>query len=149
MAKKEKTTLELYKSYKHKKFGCLIAKWISIITPYVVIGAVNFNEYFTEYNGVKMSFGCVLACLVGGFAIFNEVKETDKKTANVIKWAIAFGLVYFFSSILQDLVLIIGCGLAGQVVGTGFELGAENFKDKQDILYKATINAKANADVKI
>lgn len=142
----EKTTLELYKSFKTRKFTCLIGKWLSIISPFVVIGIVNFNEYFVEYNGTRMSIGCILAALVAGVAIYNEAKENNKKTANVVKWAIAFGLVYFFSAILQDLVLIVGCGFAGQVVGTGFELGYENYKDKLDLVYKAGINAKANAE---
>lgn len=146
MAKENKTTLELYKSFKHRKFACLLGKWISIISPFVVIGIVNFNEYFVQYDGVKMSLGCILAAFVAGFAIFNEVKETNKKTANVVKWAIAFGLVYFFSAILQDLVLIVGCGTAGQVVGTGFKLGYENYNDKIDIMSKAITNAKANSE---
>lgn len=146
MAQQDKTTLELYKSFKHKKFACLLGKWISIITPFVVIGIVNFNEYFTEYNGFKMSIGCSLAALVGGFAIYQNVREDNKKVANVIKWAIAFGLVYFFSSILQDLVLIVGCGFAGQVVGAGFELGFENYIEKMNIVYKANMNAQANKE---
>lgn len=144
--KEEKTTLELYKSYKHKRFGCLIGKWVSIISPFVILGIVNFNEYFTEYNGTKMSIGCILAALVAGIAIYGEIKEENKKIASVFKWAIAFGLVYFFNSILQDLLLIVGCGFAGQVVGTGFEYASNNFADKEKILYKAVTNAKANSE---
>lgn len=138
-----KTTLELYKSFKHKKFACLIGKWLSVISPFIVIGIVNFNDYFTEYNGYRLSIGCVLAMLVGGYAIYCQARDVDKKVASVIKWGIAFGLVYFFSSILQDLVLIVGCGFAGQVVGAGFDIGFDIYKEKTDLVYKASINSKA------
>lgn len=145
MAKQEdKTTLELYKSFKHRKFACLLGKWLSIISPFVAIGIVNFNDYFTEYNGIKMSIGCTLAMAVAGIAIYQNVKDDNKKVANVIKWGLAFGLAYFFSSILQDLVLILGCGFAGQVVGAGFDVGMENYTDKMNILYRANIQAQAN-----
>lgn len=138
-----KTTLELYKSFKRKKFACLLGKWLSVISPFIVIGIVNFNDYFTEYNGTKMSIGCILACLVGGYAIYCQAKDTDKKIASVIKWGIAFGLVYFFSSILNDLVLIVGCGFAGQVVGTGFDVGYDVYKEKTQLVLNAGLNGKA------
>ena len=149
--KKELTSEQLYSSFKHKRWGCFIGKWISIVSPFIAIGAVNFNEYFTEYNGIHMSFGCTLALVVMGFAMWSNIKANDdnpntKRIKNIVKWGIAWGLIYFFSSILQDLVLIVGCGFAGQVVGCGFDVASEIYKTKEEIVYEANVNAKAKID---
>ena len=137
------TSVEKYKRMRRRNIECKSAKWVSILSPYFIIGAVNFNEYFTEYNGVKMSLGCVLACVVAGIAIMNETKGKDSKINGIVGWAVAFALIYLMSSILNDLLLIVGCGFIGQLVGKGFELGGENYEAKAKILYKANVEAEA------
>lgn len=129
--KKQLTTVQKYVKARNLKYTFLGAKWMSIITPYIVIGAVNFEEYFTEVNGLKMSFGCMLACLVAGIAIFNETKKQENKQINgIMGWAIALALAWLFSSILNDLVMILAWGLVGQIIGAGWQLAADNEKLK-------------------
>lgn len=146
MAKKkfnELTPVEKYKRLRSQGYTCLAMKWVSILSPYLIIGIVNFEEYFVESNGVKMSIGCVLAMIVAGISIANETKE-NKKINGIVGWAIAFALAIFFQAILQDLVLILGCGLVGQLVGAGFELGSNIQLEKADLYKKANIQAEAN-----
>ena len=142
MAKKKKEFISAEKYIKFRNIGytCLAMKWVSILSPYLIIGIVNFEDYFQEASGVKMSLGCVLALIVAGISVANETKE-NKKISGLVGWAIAFALVYFFQSILQDLLLIIGCGLIGQLVGAGFELGAETNLEKAALYRKANIQA--------
>lgn len=147
MAKRKKfnelTPVEKYKRLRNQGYTCLAMKWVSILSPYLIIGAVNFEDYFQEANGIKMSMGCILAAIVAGIAISNETKD-NKKINGIVGWVIAFALVYFFQSILQDLLLIVGCGLIGQLVGAGFEIGADSQLEKADIYKKANIHAEAN-----
>ena len=145
MAKKKKrelTSAEKYVKCRNSGYVCLGMKWLSILSPYIVIGAINFDEYFQETSGVKMSLGCILALIVAGISVANETKE-NKKVSGLVGWAIAFALIYFFQSILQDLLLIVGCGFVGQLVGAAFELGAESKLEKAELYKKANINAEA------
>ena len=137
----ELTSVEKYKRLRNNGFAFLAAKWVSILTPYLVIGIVNFDEYFTEYNGVKMSLGCTLAAIVAGIAIANETKE-NKKINGIVGWAIAFALCFLLQSILNDLLLIIGCGLLGQLVGAGFEIGSQKELEKANLYKEALIRAE-------
>ena len=137
----ELTSVEKYKRLRNTGYSFKAAKWVSILSPYLVIGIVNFNDYFTEYNGVKMSIGCVLALIVAGIAIANETKE-NKKVNGLVGWAIAFALVYLMQSILNDLLLIVGCGLLGQLVGAGFDIGANTELEKATLYKEALIRAE-------
>ena len=49
-----------YKRIRNSGYALMGAKWVSILSPFIAIGIANYDEYFTEYNGVKMSIGCVL-----------------------------------------------------------------------------------------
>jgi FtsH-binding integral membrane protein len=136
----ELTSIEKYKRVRNQGYTCLAMKWVSILSPYLIIGIVNFEDYFIESNGIKMSIGCVLAMIVAGISIANETKD-NKKINGIVGWAIAFALAIFFQAILQDLVLILGCGLAGQLVGAGFQLGSEIQLEKAN-LYKKAISLR-------
>jgi chromate transport protein ChrA len=146
MAKRKKfnelTSIEKYKRLRRQGTTCTTMKWISILSPYLTIGIINFDEYFVEANGVKMSMGCILAFIVAGVAISNETKE-NKKVNGLVGWAIAFALIYLFQSILNDLLLIVGCGFVGQLVGAGFEVGADIQSEKADLYKKSIIQAES------
>ena len=112
---------------------------------HIIIGAINFEEYFTEVNGVKMSLGCTLALLVAGISIYNETKAKDenKRINGIVGWAVALALAYFLQSILNDLVLILGAGLIGQMVGAGFDLGANAQLTKAKLYKESIIQAES------
>jgi chromate transport protein ChrA len=150
MAKRKKfnelTSVEKYIRLRNQGYTCKAMKWISILSPYLVIGIVNFEDYFVEADGIKMSLGCVLAAIVAGISIANETKE-NKKINGIVLWAIAFALIFFFQAILQDLLLIVGCGFVGQLVGAGFELGSETQLEKAKLYRKANIQAESYKEV--
>lgn len=141
-----KNSNEMYASVKKKRIGFMVGKWMSIITPFIVVGAINFNDYFTEVNGVKVSFGCMLAMLVAGVSIYNESRNSEKRISGLVGWAIAIALVWLLNSILQDLLIILLAGFAGQLVGKGFDIAYETQNDLYKIYKNATINAQANAE---
>lgn len=143
----ELTSVEKYKRLRNTGYGLKVGKWVAILSPYIAIGIANFDEYFTEYNGVKMSIGCVLALIVAGIAIANESKE-NKKVNNLVVWAVAFALIWLMQSILNDLLLIVGCGLLGQLVGAGFEIGSDKELEKASLYKEAIIRAEPMNEVK-
>lgn len=136
----ELSSVEKYKRLRNSGYALMVSKYIAILSPYIAIGIANFDEYFTEYNGVKMSLGCVLAMVVFGIAIRNETKE-NKKINGIVGWAIAFALVWLMQSIVNDLLLIVGCGLVGQLVGAGFEVGASTQLEKSKLYRESIIKA--------
>lgn len=142
----ELTAVEKYKRLRNQGYTCLALKWVSILSPYLIIGIVNFDEYFQEANGLKMSLGCILALIVAGISIANETKE-NKKINGIVAWAIAWALAILFQSLLNDLVLILGFGLLGQLVGAGFQLGSEIQLEKADLYKKANIQAESYKEV--
>jgi FtsH-binding integral membrane protein len=142
------TPVEKYVRLRKQGHSFIACKWISILSPYLVIGIINFEDYFQEANGIKMSLGCILALIVAGISIKNETKE-NKKINGIVTWAVAFALIFFFQSILQDLLLIVGAGLIGQIVGAGFELGADIQLEKANIYRNATIQAESFKNIEV
>lgn len=141
-----------YAYYRNGFIGLKACKWLSILAPFITIFAMKFNEYFIVSTDsgtqVKLSLGCVLACLVGGIAMYSETKKkadgtkTSSPLSNVVGWGVAFALCYFFQNILNDLTLILGCALIGQLAGLGFELGAENRAFYMNEYKKANVQSK-------
>lgn len=124
-----------YAFYRNGYLGCKIGKYLSILAPFITIFSLKFEEYFYVSNAdgtqTKMSLGCVLACIVGGIAVYRELRKNDEGEknndfTNIVGWGLAFAFCYFFQSILQDLTLIVFCGLIGQIAALGFEFGAQN-----------------------
>lgn len=134
MAKKNKVRLKQsnpYLYYRNWFIGFKVAKYASILAPFITLFVMKFDEYFQlvdQGTQLKLSLGCVLALFVGGVAIYKEFKkgEGGSQASGVVGWAVAFALCYLLQSILADLTLIIGCALIGQLAGLGFEFGAEN-----------------------
>ena len=88
-----------------------------------------------------MSLGCILAMAVFGIAVVNETKE-NKKINGIVGWAIAFALVWLLQSIVNDLLLIVGAGFIGQLVGAGFDVGANTELEKAKIYKESIIRAE-------
>lgn len=152
--KKKKEKLKIrnpYAYYRNGFYGCKVGKWASIIAPFVTIFALKFDEYFLVDAGngsqVKLTIGSILALFVGGIAFWAETRKKGDGThqssplTSVISWGLAFGLAFFFQSILNDLVMILGCALVGQLVGLGFEFGAQNRYEYMKIAKRAKVES--------
>ena len=73
--KKSLTPSQQKKRYQKIKWACFGGEFLSIITPFVAIGIVNFNEYFIDYDGTRMSIACVLALALMGVAVWLVSKK--------------------------------------------------------------------------
>ena len=151
-AKKELSATQTKNKYRALQYTFTGCQFLSIIAPYVVIGAVNFDEYFV-YNteGWKVGTGGTIALALMGFAVFAIGKKKDESnkytngylTLGLLWLAIGF-LFFMLSSILGDMAMIMVCGSAGIFGALGLNLASENMKAKAD-LYKKAIE-EANKD---
>lgn len=134
---KVRTNKQDEKHYRNIEWGCLGAEFISTITPFVAVGLANYNKYFVEYDGTKMSIAFFIACALMGFAI---VGITQKKLENtyisfIMKWAIVATIFTLLGQIINDIAMIMWFGLIGLVVAQGFEFG-RTAAEKKKLYYK-------------
>lgn len=151
-AKKELTATQTKNKYRALQYTFVGGEFVSIAAPYIIIGAVNFDEYFV-YNteGWKVGTGGTIALALMGFAIFAVGKKKDEQSAHTngfltlgLLW-LAIGFLFFMlSSILGDMAMIMVCGAAGIFGALGLNIASESMKNKAD-LYKKAIE-EANKD---
>ena len=112
-----------YKYYRNAYVGAQAGEWACIGIPIIAIFGAKWNEYFnfTDNQGgaIKLTIGSILALICAAIFMYKKIKhqeKTEKKVtmlSYVIGVGVAFAIAYFFKVILDDLVLIFGCELAG------------------------------------
>ncbi|MBR1985033.1 MAG: hypothetical protein IKA31_04755 [Clostridia bacterium] len=144
MAKKVLTTTQKKNRYRALQYGTFIGEFISIITPFIVLGAVNAKEWFYNEEGWKVGLGGTLALALMGIAVFMVTKnKEDKETTNgyvalIVGWfAVAF-IFLLLADIMQQITTIMFFGGIGLLGAFGLDMTSKNFKAKAD-LYKDTI----------
>ena len=150
MAKKQlnaKQKQNKYRALQYTTFGC---EFLSIFTPFIIMGCVNANEWFYNEEGWKVGLGGSLALALMGIAVFivTKKKEDEKITGSYITLIVGWFAVAFIFVLLADIMsqiatimLFGGIGLLGAF---GLDIASKDFKLKAD-QYKATIQkAKEN-----
>lgn len=153
--KKELTATQTKNKYRAIQYTCVGGEFLSVLAPYVIIGAVNFDEYFV-YNteGWKVGTGGTMALALMGFAVWAIGKKKDEKSEytngllslGLIWLAVAF-LFFMLSSILGDLAMIMLCGALGIFGALGLQVGATAAKKKADT-YQEAIKEVSKDDAK-
>lgn len=143
--KKELSATQTKNKYRALQYTCFGGEFLSIIAPYVVIGAVNFDEYFV-YNteGWKVGTGGTIALALMGLAVWSIGKKKDdnsERTSGLLTlglgWlAVAF-VFFMLSSILGDISMIMLCGALGIFGALGLNVASVSFKKKADMWQEA------------
>ena len=131
----EKSPKKLKNKYRAIQYSCFVGEFLSVAAPFITIGLVNYNKYFVEYDGTRMSISFVMALAVMGFAIFGISK---KRLANsfislIIIWATMAFIFTMLGQMITDLATIMWFGLIGIAGAYGLDLGsrkAEKLKNK-------------------
>lgn len=93
------------------------SRFVTSITPVMIAFVVNWAQYVnTMYNGIKLSAGAVIAISVLAIQTFGKIQIKNR----VVVLAIIFLLAYLLDVILQDLLLLSGLALFGEVASLGF-----------------------------
>ena len=137
--------------YRALQYTTFVGEFVSILTPFIVMGAINAEEWFYQEDGWKVGLGGTLALALMGIAVFmiTKKKENEKTTdgyiALIVGWfAVAF-VFMMLASIMEQITTIMFFGGLGLLGAFGLDMTSKNFKAKAD-LYKETIQ-KAKQDV--
>lgn len=132
MESKNLTPTQQKKKYQKIKWACFGGEFLSIIAPFVTIGLINFNEYFIEYDGVKMSIACFLALALMGMAVWlvSKKKFSNSFVSLIIGWATVDFIFFMLGRIINDIASIMFFGLIGLLGAYGLDI-ASNVADKK------------------
>lgn len=145
MAKKLTLKQQLNK-YRALQYSTFVGEFISIILPFVILGAVNYEDWFVSENGWKVGLGGTLALALLGIAVLliTKKKEDEKITSGYITLVIGWFAVAFIFVLLADIIeqiaTIMFFGGIGILGAFGLDMTSKNFKAKAD-LCKETIKS--------
>lgn len=134
MEKKNKTPSEQKKSLKRWKRTCFAGEFVSAATPFFVIGIVNFDKYFIQYDGTKMSISFFLAMSLMGFVVW---AITKKKLNNsfvlfLVGWLVCAFIFTMLGEMITDLATIMWFGAIGIAGALGLQKEEEVLQAKID-----------------
>lgn len=151
MAEKKKTAKQQQTKYRALQYSTFVGEFISVLTPFIIMGAVNADEWFTTEQGWKVGLGGALALALMGIAVFLVTKKKEDNSITngfitlIVGWfAVAF-IFMMLASIMEQITTIMFFGGLGLLGAFGLDMTSKNFKAKAD-LYKETIQ-KAKQDV--
>lgn len=146
MAKEKKplTPTQQKKKYKAISRACFMGQFASVAAPFITIGIVNFNDYFVEYDGTKMSIACILAATIMGLAVWlvSKRKFTNTYIALIIGWAVVDGIFFLMGQIINDISYIMLFGLIGLLGACGLDVASAKANAKADQIQKGIDSAK-------
>lgn len=127
------------KKYRNIQYSCFIGEFVSVATPFVAIGIANYEKYFVEYNGTKMSIAFFMAMAVMGFALWLIAK---KKLENsfitlLIGWTIFAFIFTMLGEMITDLAYIMWFGLIGLSGAYGLDIASKSAKKKKETIIQA------------
>ena len=146
------TVEELKKKYRRWQYGAFFAEFISLFAPYVVLGAINFEDWFVQESGWKVGLGGVLGMMLAGMALMlvnkkqsDDLKREagDKPSTAVVSyewivlilgWIMAIIIFALIETILHQIVQIMIGGLIGLVGACGFDIAHIELKKKANRL---------------
>lgn len=132
MSKKTRTPTQNKRTYKFVSKSLFVGQFLAVAAPYLVIGGVRFNDYFIEYDGIKMSIASVIAFVVMGVAIWCVAKKKLQATyvGLIVGFAIFDGILWLIDEIVYDMKYIVLFGIIGLFIAFGLEKGSEKADEK-------------------
>ena len=130
------------------EWSCFIGEFIAIATPFIAIGITNYNKYFVEYDGTRMSIAFIMAMAVMGVAIFliSKKKLENSYITLLIGWAVMAFIFQMLGQMILDLATIMWFGLIGLGAAFGLEIASKQAKKKKEAV-KDAINQANKEDM--
>ena len=140
MAKKKLTVTKKKKLYKLASKGAFAGEFISIGTPYVVMGAINYEEWFKGTEGWKVGLGGSLALALMGIAILLVKKNKEDKDSSIsgyitilLGWlAVAF-VFLLLANIMHQIASIMFFGAIGIAGALGLDIVSTKYEEKANM----------------
>lgn len=145
---KTKTVKQQKNKYRALQYTTFVGEFVSILTPFIVMGIANKDEWFTTESGWKIGLGGALALALMGLAVLLVTKnKEDKKVTSgyitlIVGWfAVAF-IFLLLSSILQQITTIMLYGGFGLLGAFGLDITSKQFKKTADAYSNALKTVK-------
>lgn len=154
------TVEELKKKYRKWQYGAFFGEFISLLAPYIVLGAINFEDWFIQESGWKVGIGGLLGMALAGaaLALVNKKQSDDMKREAgqkvstpvvsyewivlILGWGVAIAIFACLESILHQIVQIMIGGLFGILGAAGFDIAHVELKKKANKLEEDIEQAK-------
>ena len=148
MAKK-KTIKQKKNKYRNLEYTFTGASYVSALSPFVAIGLANYDKYFVEYDGTKMSIAFVMALAMMGIALWGITKKKLENTlvSLMIKWTICAFIFTMLGQMITDLATIMWFGLAGLFGSYLCDEGSKRMKSKKERVVENMKKAEDQKDV--
>lgn len=147
MEKKVKKPLKASQKQIRYRVGEKIAfgsEFIAIGTPYIIMGAINYDEWFRTTEGWKVGLGGALALALMFICVFIITKKKDDNKATtggyislLMGWlAVAF-VFLLLANIMHDIASIMFFGAIGIASALGLDITSKKLKEKADLYQEA------------
>lgn len=158
--KKELTASQKKRRYRVIQKATFGGEFLSIGTPYVVMGAINFDEWFKTTEGWKVGLGGSLALALMAIAVLsitNAKEDKDKKKPSYVKLLLTWLAVAFVFLLLANIIhqiatiMFFGAiGIAGalglDVVSKKYGNLADEYKAAKEEVKKESIKKEVEAE---
>ena len=148
MAKKNKVdkNAPTYQKKKYTRMSRLffVGEFISVFTPFIIVGLVNFDKYFTSVNGTRVSIAFVLSAAIMGLAtwLVAEKKFENSFITLIIGWATIDGIFFLLGELISDIAVIMLFGLIGILGAFGLDIASKSAKEKANKIQEAINQAE-------
>ena len=149
--KKPLTATQKMRKYRAIQYTALGGEFVSVMLPYIVLGAINFNEWFVGEQGWKVGLGGSIALALMGLAVWLTTKKKENKelTSGWITFIIAWFAVAFvfqlLGSIIDQIATIMFVGGAGILGAFGLDEVSISYKKKANAYKMALQDVKQSS----
>ena len=142
--KKPKTPTQKKKTYKRISRACFVGQFLSVAAPFVTIGIVNYDKYFVEYNGTKMSIAAIMSAAVMGLAIWLVAKKkfTNSYVTLLIGWVVIDANFFLLGQIINDIAYIMLFGFIGLLGAFGLDIASAKLDEAANKIQKGIDSAE-------
>lgn len=144
MAKKKLTVKKKQKLYNVGSKCAFAGEFVAIGTPYVVMGAINYEEWFKGTEGWKVGLGGSLALALMGIAVLLVKKNKEDKDSSIsgyitllLGWlAVAF-VFLLLANIMHQIASIMFFGAIGIAGALGLDIVSTKAEEKSTLYLNA------------
>ncbi len=119
--------------------------FLGLLLPIATLIFIKKDVYFIKGETVKLSLGCMLTLVFGLFCFLGKIKNLN----GIIVLAIIWVLTYLMKSLINDILLIIPCCIAGLVIYNIFNHFYKHYHDIYLIQRNAKLDQTARQEVKV
>lgn len=153
MANKQLTTKQKIKKYRAIQWGTFAGQYVAIATPYVVLGIVHWDEWFTSNpDGYKVGIGGAIAlALISVITLLvTNAKKEDMKINMyiplILGWLMGATIMHLLGSIILEISELMYITATGLVGALGIDIVSSNAKKQKEHFMKSLSVANEELD---